>query len=184
MTIPTARLLLMTAAALALAGPARAFTPSADLLKCQRSLESKVRAVATTLHRVVGDCTLKAVNCKLAEEVDAVPAGPCLTAVADRCADPTTGAAAKVTKTEDRGKTSALNSCGLIPLADLDEFIGGLGFFNVSAACSAASASDLIDCLFDDGRCSAERMLFRLDPRAEDSLTAIGLAASFPCVAP
>ena len=85
---------------------------------------------------------------------------------------------------EASGKAKAVTACGLIPLADLEAFLGGLGFFNVSAGCSAASASDLIDCVFDDARCREERILFRLDPRAQDSLTALGIAASFPCVAP
>jgi hypothetical protein len=62
--------------------------------------------------------------------------------------------------------------------------LAGLGFFNGSAACSAASVSDLIDCVFADAMCSTERAIFIADPRAQDSLTALGIAASFPCVAP
>ena len=71
-----------------------------------------------------------------------------------------------------------------LPLAELEPFLGGLGFFNVAANCSAVTVDDLVDCVFADSQCATERQIFRLDPRAQDSLTTAGVAASFPCVAP
>src|SRR5262245_54488622 len=130
------RLLLV---AVTVAAPAWAATPSADLLKCQKTLDSKVRGVASTEQRVVIDCTLRAVNCKLAQGIDAVDPTACLASATDHCADPSIGAAAKVSKTVTSGKAKALAACGLIPLADLKAFLAGLGFFNVAAGCGAAS---------------------------------------------
>src|SRR6185503_152069 len=98
-------------------------TPSSVLLKCQKTLESKVRGVLSTEQRVVVDCTLRAVSCKLAQEIDAVDPTACLASATDRCADPSAGAAAKVAKTFDAGKVKALTACGLIPLADLKAFL-------------------------------------------------------------
>ena len=178
------RILLATAAALTLATHALAVTPSADLLKCQKTLDSKVRGVASTEQRVLVDCTLRAINCKLGQEIDAVDATACLASATSRCADPDTGASAKVTKALNSGKGKALTACVLIPLADVNAFLAGLGFFNVTAGCGAASVSDLIDCVFADAMCSTEHAIFIADPRAQDSLTALGIAGQFPCVAP
>ena len=169
---------------LVLTTQALAVTPSGDLLKCQKTLDSKARGVASTEQRVLVDCTLRAVNCKLAQEIDTVDPTACLASATSRCADPDTGAAAKVNKTLTSGKGKALTACGLIPLADVNAFLAGLGFFNVTAACGAASVSDLIDCVFADAMCSNERAIFIADPRAQDSLTALGIAAQFPCVGP
>ncbi|TMA84011.1 MAG: hypothetical protein E6J77_13315 [Deltaproteobacteria bacterium] len=74
--------------------------------------------------------------------------------------------------------------CGLIPFMELEQFVAGLGFFNVASTCGAADATALVNCIFTDGRCSTEHQVFIIDPRAQDSLTTAGIAGSFPCVAP
>lgn len=174
-----ARPILVTAV-LALAASAGAATPSSDLLKCQKTIHARVRSFVNTTQTALLTCARKVEECKLAEEIDAVPAATCLSSASTSC----DASSAKIATLEGVFAGRANVACGLIPLADLNEFVGGLGFFNVSDACSAATASDLVTCLFADARCAAERTVFRLDPRAQDSLTAGGIAGAHPCVAP
>ena len=91
---------------------------------------------------------------------------------------------AKLDSKQPLRANKVLLKCGLVPIGELEAFVGGLGFFEVSATCGATDASTLIDCVFADGRCSAERQVFILDPRGQDSLAAVALAGAFPCVAP
>ena len=174
----TKTMLQITLAA-ALAAPAFAAT-SSELLKCQKAFESSTRAFANYVATKAGGCSDKAVACKLANEIDAVDATACLASVASACG----GVAAQVQDQQTLREGKIVLTCGLIPFIELRQFVGGLGFFNVASACSAANVNDLVACVLADARCQREKALFRADPRAQDSLTAAGIAASFPCVAP
>jgi hypothetical protein len=164
---------------LALSGPASAAT-STELLNCQKQFEGQIRGFSNVLYQRLFGCAQKVVECKLAQEIDAVDPTACLARAATSCS----GTPAKVSDQLAARKAKVVQRCGLIPLAELEQFTEGLGFFNVSAACAAASVNDLVDCVFANAQCSAERQLFRLDPRAQDSLTTASVAASFPCVGP
>jgi len=171
---------LLPALVLGLALPAGAVTPSADLLKCQKTLHSKVRSFANVTQVALLGCAQKVEECKLAQEIDGTSPTACLAAASVSCG----AATGKVATLKGTSAGKANVACGLIPFGDLNAFIGGLGFFNVSGVCAATNASDLVTCVFDDAQCAAERTVFTLDPRAQDSLTAGGIAASFPCAAP
>ncbi|MEW6268428.1 MAG: hypothetical protein AB1689_03920 [Thermodesulfobacteriota bacterium] len=153
---------------------------SKELLNCQKQFESQVRSFTNVMYLRLYGCAQKVVECKLADEIDAVDPTTCLARAATLCgATPTKVADALASKA-----AKVVQRCGLIPLAELEQYVEGLGFFNVSAGCSAGSVTDLVNCVFADARCSTERELFLIDPRAQDSLTTAGIAASFPCVAP
>lgn len=161
--------------------PAFALTPSNVLLGCQKKLETQARVYAKLVAKKVHVCTDKVAACKLADEIDAVDPTNCLAAATTKCA----GVDALLDANRTRRKTSIDSRCALIPLADVEPFLGGLGFLMKPAACAGAvTTTALTDCLLDESRCTAEREVFRRDPRAQDSLTAVGVAASFPCVAP
>jgi hypothetical protein len=164
---------------LAFTGGASAAT-SKELLDCQKALESNVRGYSNVIYQKLYTCAQKVVECELASEIDAVDPTACLARAAKSC----TGPPAKLGEQAAKRKAKTIARCGLIPLAELEQYDEGLGFFNVVASCGAASVNDLVDCVFADAQCGAERELFRLDPRAQDSLTTAGVAASFPCVAP
>ena len=166
-------------AVLTTAGVASGAT-SKELLDCQKQLESNVRGFSNVIYQKLFTCAQKVVECKLADEIDAVDPTACLAKAAATCA----GVPAKVSEQAAKRKAKAIVKCGLIPLAELEQYDEGLGFFNVVAGCGAASVNDLVDCVFAEAQCSVERQLFRLDPRAQDSLSTAGVAASFPCVAP
>lgn len=153
---------------------------SKELLDCQKQLESNVRGFTSVVYQKLFTCAQKVVECKLADEIDAVDPTACLAKTAATCS----GVPAKLGEQAAKRKAKAILKCGLIPLAELEQFDEGLGFFNVVSACGAASVNDLVDCVFADAQCGTERQLLRLDPRAQDSLTTAGIAASFPCVAP
>jgi hypothetical protein len=161
------------------AGTASAAT-SKELLNCQKQFESQIRGFSNVVYLRLYGCAQKVVECELADEIDAVDPTACLARAAKGCA----GTPAKVADQLAARKARVVQRCGLIPLAEIEQFNEGLGFFNVSAACGAASVNDVVDCVFANAQCSTERQLFRLDPRAQDSLTTTGIAASFPCVAP
>lgn len=161
------------------AGGASAAT-SKELLDCQKQFESNVRGYSSVIYQKLFTCAQKVVECKLANEIDSVDLNGCLAKTVASCA----GVAAKLAEQDAKRQAKVVAKCGLIPLAELSQYTEGLGFFNVVAGCGAASVNDLVDCVFADAQCSAERQLFRLDPRAQDSLTTAGIAASFPCVAP
>ncbi|MGH7894266.1 MAG: hypothetical protein ACREQL_06325 [Candidatus Binatia bacterium] len=172
------RLLLLVALGLTL--PAGAATPSADLQKCQKTLHGKVRSFVNVTHTALLGCAQKVEECKLAQEIDGASPTMCLAAASVSCG----AATGKIATLRGTSAGKATGACGLIPIGDLNAFISGLGFFNVSGTCAATNASDLVTCVFDDAQCAAERTVFKLDPRAQNSLTAGGIAASFPCVAP
>ncbi|MBY0279352.1 hypothetical protein K2Z84_28790 [Candidatus Binatia bacterium] len=153
---------------------------SKELLDCQKQLESQVRAFSNVVLQGLAGCAQKVVECKLADEIDAVDPTACIAKAAAKC----TGLPSKVSDQAAARQAKVAARCGLIPLAEIEQFSEGLGFFNVATSCGAASVTALVGCVFDAARCSAERELFTLDPRAQDSLTTGGIAASFPCVAP
>lgn len=166
-------------AVLAMTGVASGAT-SKELLDCQKALESNIRGYTNLIYSKLFGCAQKVVECKLANEIDAVDATSCLAKATSGCAavDP------KLDEQAAKREAKVVAKCGLVPLAEIEQFTEGLGFFNVANSCGAASVSDLVDCVFTNARCSTERQLFKLDPRAQDSLTTAGVAASFPCVAP
>ena len=156
---------------------------SAQLLGCQKYFDSQIRSYSNVVYQRLFGCAEKVVECQLAQEIDAIDATACLARATTGCAS----AQIKISDTATSRKAKVLLGCGsdlTIPLADLEQFDQGLGFFNVATACSAANVSALVDCVFANAQCAIEHQLFRLDPRAQSSLTTAGVAASFPCVAP
>jgi hypothetical protein len=155
-------------------------TTSKEFINCQKQFENQLRGFTNMVYLRLYGCAEKVVECKLAQEIDGVDPTACLARASKGCA-------AAPGKIDDQAATRegrVVQRCGLIALADLEQFDAGLGFYNVVASCSAASINDLVDCVFANGRCAAEKELFLLDPRAQDSLTTAGVAASFPCVGP
>ena len=158
--------------------PARAAT-TADLLRCQKGIHTRVSSFVKLVQTGLGNCTYKVELCKLAQEIDGEDPTSCLAAATSYCAK----ASAKVPQYKSLylGKTLVL--CN-VTVADLEPYVSGLGFFGPNTTCAATSVPDLIACLFDGAQCSAERTLFTLDPRAQDSLSTVGLAGAHPCVGP
>jgi hypothetical protein len=177
-----ARMLALTLA-VAVAFPAIASAASSrELLNCQKAIESQVRGFSNFAIARLSNCTEKVVECRLAQEIDATDPAACLARAARACAP----VPDKVDAQQSSRVDKIVRKCGLIPLAELEPFVGGLGFLNVVSDCGAATATQLASCVVADSRCGFERAVFRLDPRAQDSLAdpAIDIAASFPCVAP
>ena len=176
-------IVMLTVAALGaplmLVHPVAAAT-SADLLKCQKGLESQMRSFSGYVATKVQGCAEKVVNCKLANEIDSVDPTACLAAASTACS----GVPTQVGDAQTTRRDKVVLKCGLIPFMDLEQYVAGLGFFNVASGCGAGDATALINCIFADSRCSTEHQLFIIDPRAQDSLTTAGVAGSFPCVAP
>jgi hypothetical protein len=168
--------------AFALAGASTAFgaATSKELLDCQKQFESQLRAFSNVVQTGLAGCAQKIVECALADEIDAVDPTACVAKATASCA----GVPAKVGDQSSKRQVKVLAKCGLVSLVDLEPYTAGLGFYNVVGACGAADVNGLVDCVFDGAQCSAEREIFRLDPRAQQSLTTAGIAASFPCVAP
>ena len=167
-------------AVLATAGIASGAATSKELIDCQKQLESNVRGYTNVIYQKLYGCAQKVVECKLADEIDAVDPTACLAKAAKSC----TGIDTKISDQAVKRKARIVAKCGLIPFAEIEQYTEGLGFFNVANDCGAASVSALVDCVLANAQCSTERQLFKLDPRAQDSLTTAGIAASFPCVAP
>lgn len=180
-TMKNVRRLALTAT-LVLAGASTALgaATSKQLLDCQKQLESQIRGFSNVVQTGVAGCAQKIVECALADEIDAVDPTACVAKATASCA----GVPAKVSDQSSKRQPKVLAKCGLVPLAEIEQYAAGLGFFNVVAACGAADINALVDCVFDSAQCSAEREIFQLDPRAQQSLTTAGIAASFPCVAP
>lgn len=174
------RLAFTLVLALAGAGTASGAATSKELLDCQKQLESQVRAFSNVVQTGVAGCAQKIVECALADEIDAVDPTACVAKASASCA----GVPAKVADQTSKRQLKVLAKCGLVSLGDLEQYTAGLGFYNVVNACGAADVNALVDCVFDAAQCSAEREVFQLDPRAQQSLTTAGIAASFPCVAP
>jgi hypothetical protein len=164
---------------------ASAATPSKDLLACQTRFKSKVNAFARFTANKIHVCTEKVVKCKLSGEITpTIDTTNCLAAATTTCG----AMPAVVANKQALAKSKIELRCGgdgSIPFSDLGPFIAGLGFSNVAAGCStAATLGDLVDCVLNGTRCAVERKVFIRDPRAQDSLTQVGIAGSFPCVAP
>ena len=158
-----------------------AATSSSALLACQNRIAGKVKSLASFTGSKLHGCTEKVVDCKLASEIDASDATACLGSATQACS----GLPALVTSKVAAAKAKILAKCGLIPIGDLKQFVGGLGFANVSAGCSGASdVTSLTDCVLNGVECAVETEVFIRDPRARDSLTTAMIASSFPCVAP
>jgi hypothetical protein len=164
----------------AAAGTAGAAASSGDLLNCQKQFESQVYSFTNVVHQKLYGCAESVAECKLAQEIDSVDPKTCLARAATSCG----ATPAKISGQLAARKAKVEQRCGLIALADLEQYDGGLGFFNVVSACSAGSVNDLVDCVFASAQCAAEHELFRLDPRSQDSLTTAGIAGSFPCTGP
>ena len=167
---------------LALAGASSALgaATSKELLDCQKQLESQLRGFSNIVQTGVSNCAQKVVECALADEIDNVDPTACVAKATASCA----GVPGKVAEQSSKRQLKVLAKCGLVALADLEQYSAGLGFYNVVNTCGAADVNALVDCVFDDGQCAAEREIFHLDPRAQQSLNTAGVAASFPCVAP
>lgn len=174
------RIALATVLAVLATSSVAAGATSKELVDCQKQLESNIRGYTNVVYQKLFTCAQKVVECKLADEIDAVDPTACLAKAASSC----TGIDTKIADQATKRKAKVVAKCGLIPLAEIEQYTEGLGFFNVADDCGAASVSTLVDCVFADALCSTERQLFKLDPRAQDSLTTAGIAASFPCVAP
>lgn len=174
------RIALATVLALAGAGTAFGAATSKELLDCQKQLEGQIRAFSNVVQTGLAGCDQKIVECALADEIDAVDPTACVAKATASCA----GVPAKVADQASKRQLKVLAKCGLVALADLEQYTAGLGFYNVVNTCGASDVNGLVDCVFDSAQCSAEREIFQLDPRAQQSLTTAGIAASFPCVAP
>lgn len=170
---------LAAALVLQTGSPASAAT-STELLSCQKQLESQVRSFTNVMYLRLYGCAQKVVECKLAQEIDGIDPTTCLA----RAAKPCGAAPTKVADAQASKIGRVVQRCGLIPLAEIEQYVEGLGFFNVADGCAAGSVTELVSCVFADARCSTERQLFRIDPRAQDSLATAGVAGSFPCVGP
>jgi hypothetical protein len=174
------RLGFTVALALAFASTALGAATSKELLDCQKLFESQLRSFSNVVQTGVAGCAQKVVECALADEIDNVDPAACVAKATASCA----GVPAKVADQSAKRQPKVLARCGLVSLADLEQYMAGLGFYNVVSTCGAADVNALVDCVFDEGQCAAEREVFRLDPRAQQSLNTAGIAASFPCVAP
>jgi hypothetical protein len=173
--------IVRTLVALALAAvTARADAAStSELLRCQKLLHTRATSVEKTLHLRLSNCALQVETCQLAQEIDGTDPTSCLASAALGCA----AASAKVLQSAQLQRAKAQAACA-VPLAELEQAVAGLGFAGVNATCASPTSPDLLACVFDAVRCAAERTLFALDPRAQDALTAAGIAAAHPCVAP
>jgi hypothetical protein len=160
--------------------PAHGATTSKELLACQVAFEKNVRSLVSYTAGKLQGCTERVLRCKLANEIDGADLPSCLATTATLC----NGVSTKVSDQQATRVANILLKCGLVPIADVEAFVAGLGFFNVAGGCGAATVSDLATCVAAASRCNAERAVFRLDPRATDSLTTAGIDGSFPCAAP
>lgn len=152
-----------------------------EMYKCHKTMLNQARVYAKVTWSKLLNCTQQVGDCQLAEEIDGLAATECVANVSVKKCDPL------VTQLSDQEANRELKTvlkCGLLTLAELEQFVGGLGYSGVVAACGATDVNTLVSCVFDDVRCNAERQLFIADPRAQASLVAVGLDASFPCVAP
>jgi hypothetical protein len=153
---------------------------STQILACQKAFESAVRGFSALASTQLLNCTERVVECKLAQAIDGIDPTSCLATASSYCANVPTKVANSRASKESRVNTK----CVLLSLAEVEDFVGGLGFFNVFNGCSAGNLSDLVTCVFSDSKCALEHEAFIIDPRAQDSLTTAGVAGSFPCVGP
>jgi hypothetical protein len=167
------------AIALAVAVPSGA-ADTAMLLKCQKSIHSRTTSFVKAIQSALLSCAVKIEACKLTQEIDGTDESACLASATAAC----TAYSAKITSYQTTYQGKAVFGCVTLFPPDLDTYTAGLGFFHVSAGCGTATITDLVGCIFAQARCAAERSVFQLDPRAQDSLATAGIAASHPCVAP
>jgi hypothetical protein len=179
----TPRLRLAVAAAvLALAlgfvASASAATTS-QLLRCQKGIHSRAASFVKAVETALSNCTYKVESCQLEQEIDGQDPTSCLAAASAACSK----YSSKVPVYKLLYSDKTLLVCNL-PLADVAPFVASLGMSTNAGLCGATTTNDLIDCIFTTAQCSAERTIFTLDPRAQDALTAAGVAGAHPCVAP
>jgi hypothetical protein len=163
--------------------PSQAAATSSQILACQKTFESSVRSYSTLASTQLLNCTEKVVECKLASEIDSVDPTSCLAAASTYC-EKVPGKLSNA-RTLKEGKVDT--KCVLLSLAELKNFVAGLGFFNVFNNCSNPTATDLstlVSCVFNGAECALEHEAFVNDPRAQDSLTTAGVDGSFSCVGP
>jgi hypothetical protein len=170
---------VLVAAALCMARPASAAT-MAELLRCQKGIHTRAASLTKAVQTVLASCTYKIETCQLAQEIEGTDATQCLASASAACAT----YSAKVPAYKSSYETKALVACNVVPLADLQQWVAGLGLAAVSQGCAASTVVELVSCIFDATQCSAERTLFVLDPRAQYALATAGVAAAHPCVAP
>jgi hypothetical protein len=161
------------------AGEASAASTS-ELLRCQKALHGAGRSFTKAVQTYLTNCALKVETCQLREEIDGEDPTVCLASATTSCQ----GYSAKVLAADATYEAKIVKVCALVPLGDLEAYVGGLGFFHANASCAATDSTALVGCVFDDARCAAERLVFAADPRAQDALVAAGVAAAHPCVAP
>ena len=153
---------------------------SAQILACQKVFESSVRSFTNLASTQLLNCTEKVVECKLAQAIDSIDPTSCLASAKSYCANVPTRTSNAMALKEVRVNTK----CQFLSLAQLQDFVGGLGFFNVLNDCGANNLSQLLPCVFSDSKCALEHEARIIDPRALDSLTTAGVSGSFPCVGP
>ena len=157
-----------------------AVATSAQILACQKVFESSVRSFTNLASTQLLNCTEKVVECKLAQAIDSIDPTSCLATATSYCGNVPTRISNARTSKEGR----VITECMFLSTAQLQEFVGGLGFFNVYNDCGAGNLTDLVTCVFGDSKCALEHEARIIDPRAEDSLTTAGVSGSFPCVGP
>jgi hypothetical protein len=163
---------------------------STDLITCQRRLERRARSYAKFLAYRLHNCANRVAACKHAQEIDSVDPTSCLADANTYCDTLPALAATRRADTVD----AIMVPCGLLSLANMQQYLGGLGFGDVvtnqcpslptpPGAITPITVDDLVECLLRITECAAQREVQMRDPRANDSLTEVGQAASFPCVA-
>jgi hypothetical protein len=170
---------ILLALATLVARPGVAATP-AELLRCQKAIHSRATTFVKLLQTALTNCTYRIESCQLAQEIDGDDAAQCLAAASASCA----AYSAKIPSYRASAVAKASSACFSIPLAELQQWVAGLGFAAADPACPAGSPSAVVACAFDATQCAAERTVFALDPRAADALGAAGLASAYPCAAP
>jgi hypothetical protein len=166
------------AGVLGVAASARAATTS-QLLRCQKGIHSRAASFVKAVETALSNCAYKVESCQLEQEIDGVDPTACLASASAACSK----FSSKIPSYKLLYADKALLVCGL-PLGDTAPFVAGLGMFTNAGVCGATTMQELIDCFFTAAQCSAERTVFKLDPRAQDALTAAGIAGAHPCVGP
>ena len=164
---------------LGVALPASA-APLADLLRCDKAIHGRVSLFAGVVQSALASCATKIESCQLAQEIDGDDPTQCLSAASAMCF----AYSAKVAAYRSAAESKAIVGCNTIPLADLEQYVAGLGFSGVTTTCASSTIFDLLTCIFDGAQCASERTLFTLDPRAGDALATGGIGAAHPCVGP
>jgi hypothetical protein len=125
-------------------------------------------------------CVIHVLDCNLRAEIDGEDPMVCLPHIPVWCHDLDTYVAAQ----ETLRRTYATNACAVIDANDLTQLTNGLGYGALVQECAAATVADLMTCIFSRLRCTAERQVFRIDPRSADALSTAGFGGAFPCLGP